>query len=242
MIHFVRENMAPLMFGGMVLFMLIGYPAAFSLAAAGLFFGIHRHRAWTDQSRLPRQSHLPAVRHHLERPSARDPVLHLYGRDPRALRSRGGFARFDRTIVRPGARRVVLCGDLRRRDSRRDHRDGCRLGHRHGRHLDDAHAEIRLFDATYDGRHRSVRHHHPAHSAVARPDRAGRPARSLGRRHVCRRHRSEHDSARAVLHLGADRQLRLAEGRAGAAARGSHPAGLGALEKMPYAASSRRSD
>ena len=40
-------------------------------------------------------------------------------------------------------------------------------------------------------------------------------------------------SARAVLHLGADRQLRLAEGRAGAAAQGSHPAGLGALEKMP---------
>ena len=35
---FVRDNMAPLMFGGMVLFMLIGYPAAFSLAAAGLFF------------------------------------------------------------------------------------------------------------------------------------------------------------------------------------------------------------
>jgi tripartite ATP-independent transporter DctM subunit len=30
--------MAPLMFGAMVLFMLIGYPAAFSLAATGLFF------------------------------------------------------------------------------------------------------------------------------------------------------------------------------------------------------------
>jgi tripartite ATP-independent transporter DctM subunit len=39
MIHFVRDNMAPLMFVGMILFMLIGYPAAFSLAAAGLFFG-----------------------------------------------------------------------------------------------------------------------------------------------------------------------------------------------------------
>src|SRR6201994_867447 len=39
MIHFVRENMAPLMFGGMILFMLVGYPAAFSLAATGLFFG-----------------------------------------------------------------------------------------------------------------------------------------------------------------------------------------------------------
>ena len=30
---FVSDNMAPLMFGGMILFMLIGYPAAFSLAA-----------------------------------------------------------------------------------------------------------------------------------------------------------------------------------------------------------------
>jgi tripartite ATP-independent transporter DctM subunit len=36
---FVRDNMAPLMFGGMILFMIIGYPAAFSLAATGLFFG-----------------------------------------------------------------------------------------------------------------------------------------------------------------------------------------------------------
>src|SRR6516165_5366618 len=39
MIHFISANMAPLMFVGMILFMLIGYPAAFSLAATGLFFG-----------------------------------------------------------------------------------------------------------------------------------------------------------------------------------------------------------
>src|SRR5438105_5278841 len=39
MIHFVRDNMAPLMFVGMIFFTLIGYPAAFSLAATGLFFG-----------------------------------------------------------------------------------------------------------------------------------------------------------------------------------------------------------
>ena len=32
--------MAPLMFAGLVLFMVIGYPAAFSLAAVGLFFGL----------------------------------------------------------------------------------------------------------------------------------------------------------------------------------------------------------
>src|ERR1700753_2626463 len=37
MIDFVAHNMAPLMFAGMMLFMVIGYPAAFSLAAVGLF-------------------------------------------------------------------------------------------------------------------------------------------------------------------------------------------------------------
>ena len=36
---FIRDNMPPLMFGGMILCMLVGFPAAFSLAAAGLFFG-----------------------------------------------------------------------------------------------------------------------------------------------------------------------------------------------------------
>src|SRR3954468_23556576 len=36
---FVAANMAPLMFVGLIFFMLIGYPAAFSLAACGLFFG-----------------------------------------------------------------------------------------------------------------------------------------------------------------------------------------------------------
>jgi tripartite ATP-independent transporter DctM subunit len=35
----ISENLAPLMFAGMIIFMLIGYPAAFSLAATGLFFG-----------------------------------------------------------------------------------------------------------------------------------------------------------------------------------------------------------
>jgi tripartite ATP-independent transporter DctM subunit len=39
MSDFIRDNMAPLMFAGMVVFMLIGYPAAFSLAFTGLFFG-----------------------------------------------------------------------------------------------------------------------------------------------------------------------------------------------------------
>src|SRR5215216_5190522 len=39
MTQFAAANMAPLMFAGLIVFMLIGYPAAFSLAAVGLFFG-----------------------------------------------------------------------------------------------------------------------------------------------------------------------------------------------------------
>ncbi len=40
MIDLIRENMAPIMFGGLMLFLVIGYPAAFSLAAIGLFSGL----------------------------------------------------------------------------------------------------------------------------------------------------------------------------------------------------------
>ncbi|MHC1547682.1 TRAP transporter large permease [Phyllobacterium sp. K27] len=39
MMTFLNENLAPLMFFGLIIFMVIGYPAAFSLAAVGLFFG-----------------------------------------------------------------------------------------------------------------------------------------------------------------------------------------------------------
>ena len=36
----LAANMAPLMFGALVVFLLLGYPVAFSLAANGLFFGV----------------------------------------------------------------------------------------------------------------------------------------------------------------------------------------------------------
>ncbi|AUN94680.1 TRAP transporter large permease [Pseudazoarcus pumilus] len=39
MIEFVSANLAPIMFGVVVLFLLSGFPVAFSLAACGLFFG-----------------------------------------------------------------------------------------------------------------------------------------------------------------------------------------------------------
>ncbi len=37
---FLRVNMAPVMFASLVVFMLLGYPVAFALAANGLFFGL----------------------------------------------------------------------------------------------------------------------------------------------------------------------------------------------------------
>ena len=40
MTQFLIENMAPLMFGGLVLFLLLGYPVAFALGANGLLFGL----------------------------------------------------------------------------------------------------------------------------------------------------------------------------------------------------------
>ena len=39
MIEFLHANMAPLMFVGLVVFLLVGFPVAFSLAACGLLFG-----------------------------------------------------------------------------------------------------------------------------------------------------------------------------------------------------------
>ena len=39
MTEFIIHYMAPMMFAGLIIFMIIGYPAAFSLAAVGLFFG-----------------------------------------------------------------------------------------------------------------------------------------------------------------------------------------------------------
>jgi len=40
MTSFIIENMAPIMFAALVLFLLLGYPAAFSLGAVGLIFGL----------------------------------------------------------------------------------------------------------------------------------------------------------------------------------------------------------
>ncbi|MGO4839286.1 C4-dicarboxylate ABC transporter, partial [Rhizobiaceae sp. 2RAB30] len=38
MIEFIAQNMAPIMFFSLIIFLLLGYPVAFSLAANGLLF------------------------------------------------------------------------------------------------------------------------------------------------------------------------------------------------------------
>ena len=38
MIVFIAQNMAPIMFASLIIFLLFGYPVAFSLAANGLLF------------------------------------------------------------------------------------------------------------------------------------------------------------------------------------------------------------
>ncbi|HZY20444.1 MAG TPA: TRAP transporter large permease subunit [Ramlibacter sp.] len=37
--EFITQNLAPIMFGGLIIFLLLGFPVAFSLGACGLFFG-----------------------------------------------------------------------------------------------------------------------------------------------------------------------------------------------------------
>ena len=37
--EFLTHNIAPIMFGGLIVFLLLGFPVAFSLGACGLFFG-----------------------------------------------------------------------------------------------------------------------------------------------------------------------------------------------------------
>ena len=68
--------------------MIIGYPAAFSLAAVGLFFGFIGIELGLIAARLPRQPDLPALLRRLQRSAAGHPVLHLMG----AILERCGLA------------------------------------------------------------------------------------------------------------------------------------------------------
>ena len=184
MMQFIGANMAPIMFVGLIVFLLIGFPVAFSLAACGLFFGF----VGVELGLLPQIADAGAaaahLRHHAERHAAGDPVLHLHGPDPRALGHGRGPARHHRPAVRADPRRPGLRGDPRRRDARRDHRRGRRVGDLDGPDLAADHAALRLRPAPRHRRDRRLGHAGADHPAVAGADRAGRPARPQRRRHV----------------------------------------------------------
>ena len=138
------HNMAPIMFGSLVVFLLLGYPAAFSLGAVGLIFALHRHRARPVRAGLPASLARTRLRRDEQRHAAGDPVLHLHGVGARTIRHGGGPARHHRAIVRHRARRPRLCGRLRRRAARRHHRRGRGLGDFDGADLAADHAALRL--------------------------------------------------------------------------------------------------
>src|SRR5580698_7821688 len=102
------EAMPPLMFSGLVLAMLIGFPVAFTLAAVGISFGfLAISQGFFDLNFLqaiPGRVFGSVLSNEL----LLDPVLHLHGRDPRTLRTGRGHAGFDGPVVRPDPRRSRL--------------------------------------------------------------------------------------------------------------------------------------
>jgi TRAP-type mannitol/chloroaromatic compound transport system permease large subunit len=64
--------MAPIMFGALVVFLLVGYPVAFALAANGIFFGlIGIELGLLDAAVVPGTAG-PHFRHHEQRHAAGD--------------------------------------------------------------------------------------------------------------------------------------------------------------------------
>ncbi len=122
MIEFIAQNMAPIMFASLIIFLLIGYPVAFALAANGLLFffigvelapfsGGSINLSWPLLYALPNGSGDDG-----ERDLLAIPFFNLHGHRARALRHGGGPARHDRPALRPVrgglAYAVILVGAL----------------------------------------------------------------------------------------------------------------------------------
>ena len=187
MMAFIAQNFTPLLFCGLLLFLLTGFPVAFSLAATGLFFGFLGMEAGHVPAQPVPGAAAAHLRHHAERHAAGDSLLHLHGHHPRTQRHGRGPAGDHRPGVRPAARRPRAGGDLRRRPAGGHHRRGRRGGDLDGPDLAADHAALRLQPHHRHRRHHRLRHAGAGHPALAGADRHGRPARPLGRRHVRRR-------------------------------------------------------
>ena len=141
---FLVQNMAPIMFGSLVVVLLLGYPAAFSLAFVGLFYALLG--IWLGQFQ---PDFLQALPERIYGVMSNDTLLAIpFFTFMGLVLERSGMAEdlLD-TIgqlfgtVRGG---LGLCGDLRRRAAGCHHRRRRRLGHFHGTDLAADHAALRL--------------------------------------------------------------------------------------------------
>jgi TRAP-type mannitol/chloroaromatic compound transport system permease large subunit len=161
----ISEHLAPLMFGGMVLFMLVGYPAAFSLAATGLFFGF-----LGIEFGLIRPDFLGNLTFQLFGIISNDLLLAIpFFTFMGAILERCGWPR---TCSIPSGNcsgrcaADVLCGDFSSRHSRRDHRHGRRFGIAMGVISMTPMLKYGYSTAT-PWASSQLRHHHATHPAVA---------------------------------------------------------------------------
>ncbi len=144
MTQMLIHYMAPIMFGSLVIFLLLGYPVAFSLAANGLFFGLigielglfrpdflqalpERVFGVMNNETLLAIPFFTFMGLILERSGMAEDLLdtigQLFGTDPR---------------------RACLCRDLRRRVAGGDHRRRGGLGDLDGPDRAADHAALRL--------------------------------------------------------------------------------------------------
>ncbi len=103
------------------------------------------------------------------------------------MRAGGGHARIDGPAVRAHQGRAGLLDHHRGLHPRRHHRHRGGTGHRHGADHPAGDDALQVRHALRDRRAGRVGHDHAARAALAGADRAGRPARPLGGRHVSRR-------------------------------------------------------
>ena len=169
--------MAPIMFVGLIVFLLLGFPVAFSLGACGLFFGL----VGIELGVLP-ESLLQALPLRIFGIMSNDTLLAVpFFTFMGLILERSGMAEdlLDTIGQLFGPMRGGLAyrGDLRRRAARRHHRRRRGLGDLDGPDLAADHAALRLRPAARHRRHRRLRHAGADHPAVAGADHHGRPAR-----------------------------------------------------------------
>ena len=136
--------MAPIMFASLVIFLLLGYPVAFSLAANGLIFGLIG-----IELGLFRPDFLQALPERIYGIMNNDVLLAIpFFTFMGLILERSGMAEdlLDTIgqLFGHDSRRPCLCGDFRRRPARRNDRRRGSLGDLDGADLAPHHAALRL--------------------------------------------------------------------------------------------------